>query len=239
MIQNNQIKYNIRRSNERGHADHGWLNSFHTFSFANYYDPQHMGFRSLRVINDDTVDPGRGFGAHPHRDMEIISVVLSGALEHKDSMGNGSVIRQGDVQRISAGTGITHSEFNHSSREDVHFLQIWIEPNARGLTPSYDDINLDNIDTKDGLKLIASPSGIDQSMKINQDAWLYHGHLSEQESVFYSTDPNRGVWIHLIAGQLHVFGQELHPGDAMSIEQLDQLKIQAKINSTFLLFDLK
>ncbi|HET7729479.1 MAG TPA: pirin family protein, partial [Usitatibacter sp.] len=165
----------IRRGTERGHAQHGWLDSFHSFSFANYYDPAHMGFGALRVINEDRVQPGQGFGTHSHRDMEIISYVLEGGLAHKDSMGNGSVIRPGDVQRMSAGTGVAHSEFNASDREGVHFLQIWIEPNVRGVKPGYEEKRFDEASKRGRLRLIASPDGREGSVSIHQDASLYAG----------------------------------------------------------------
>lgn len=239
MNNNIQNKINLRKANERGHADHGWLNSYHTFSFANYYDSKYMGFRSLRVINDDTVGPGKGFGTHAHKDMEIISFVIEGALEHKDSMGNGSVINAGSVQRISAGTGIEHSEFNHSSDHKVHFLQIWITPQEQGLTPSYEEIHLNGIEMKDGLKLLGSPNGQGEGVTIHQDAYLYYGQLNQGESIAYTIKRDRGVWIQVIKGELLVKNINLSKGDGLSIEEADQLEITTQSSAEFLLFDLQ
>ena len=229
-------KIKIRKAHDRGHADHGWLNSWHTFSFADYHDPAHMGFRSLRVINDDTVQGGMGFGTHPHRDMEIISYVIDGALEHKDSMGNGSVIRAGHVQRVTAGTGITHSEFNHSATALVHFLQIWIIPNQRGLNPSYEEFQVRS--AGGGICLIASPDGADDSVTVHQDARLYFGRLAEDETVTHTTSVERGVWVQVVKGELTVAGQPLSAGDGMSLEQVEDIVIEAGGAGEFLLFDL-
>ncbi len=228
----------VRKANERGHANHGWLNSFHTFSFADYHDPQHMGFRSLRVINDDTVQPGKGFGEHAHRDMEIISYVIEGALEHKDSMGNGSVIKEGNVQRISAGSGITHSEFNHSDKDLVHFLQIWIEPDKTSLKPSYEEISVEHIEDQSSLKIIGSQDGQKGGMTIHQDVNVYFGRLNKGETVPKKTSQERGVWIQVIEGNIRVCDQDLARGDGISIENSDQIKIDAQSQAKFLLLDL-
>ena len=234
---NTTTKINIRRANERGHADHGWLNSYHTFSFASYHDPKHMGFRSLRVINDDTVQGGMGFGAHPHRDMEIISYVIEGALEHKDSMGNGSVIRAGNVQRITAGTGIAHSEYNHSDSDPVHFLQIWIQPDQRGLEPSYEEINVAS--GQKGLRLIGSSDGADGSVTIHQDARLYFGRMQAGETLVHTTSAERGIWVQMITGEVTIAGETLTPGDGMSLQQVTDVEIRAEGPAEFLVFDLK
>src|SRR5690349_1369915 len=199
----------IRRANERGFADHGWLRSFHTFSFADYYAPAHMGFRALRVINEDRVQGGKGFGTHPHRDMEIISYVLSGALEHKDSMGTGSVIRPGDVQRMSAGTGVTHSEFNASPTEQVHFLQIWILPDARGHAPSYEQKHFTEAERQGRLRLVASHDGAEGSLTIHQDARIYAGLLAPGQAVPHVFAPKRHGFLHVARGKVTVAGQEL------------------------------
>jgi len=228
----------VRKADERGHANHGWLNSFHTFSFADYHDPQHMGFRSLRVINDDTVQPGKGFGEHAHRDMEIISYVIEGALEHKDSMGNGSVIKERNVQRISAGSGITHSEFNHSDKDPVHFLQIWIEPDEKGIKPSYEEISVNKIEHQNSLKLISSPDGQYDAMNIHQDSNIYIGRLKKNESVSHKTSQERGVWIQVIEGNIRVCDSDLAKGDGISIENSDQIEIDAQSQAEFLLLDL-
>lgn len=225
----------IRRSEERGAADHGWLDTRHTFSFANYYDPSHMGFRALRVINEDKVWPGRGFGTHPHRDMEIISYVLEGALEHRDSMGNGSVVRAGDVQRMSAGTGIRHSEFNHSPDDELHFLQIWISPSRRGFEPSYEQLSLDR---REGWRLVASPDGQDGSTTIHQDARLFIGQLELGTSLFFERPEDRHVWLHVAKGQVTANGELLSAGDGASSSDLDRLDIEAQERSEVLLFDL-
>ncbi|MCA9402545.1 MAG: pirin family protein [Candidatus Omnitrophica bacterium] len=229
-------KIKIRKAHDRGHADHGWLNSWHTFSFADYHDPAHMGFRSLRVINDDTVQGGQGFGTHPHRDMEIISYVIDGALEHKDSMGNGSVLRAGHIQRITAGTGISHSEFNHSATAPVHFLQIWIIPDQRGLKPSYEEFQVRS--AGGGMCLVASPDGAEGSVTVHQDARLYFGRLAEDETVTHTTSVERGVWVQVVKGELTVAGQRLTAGDGMSLEQVEDIALEAGGVVDFLLFDL-
>lgn len=207
----------IRPRNERGTANFGWLDSRHTFSFGNYYDPNHMGFASLRVINEDKVIPAKGFGTHSHRDMEIISYVLSGALEHKDSMGNGSVIRPGDVQRMSAGTGVAHSEFNASATEPVHFLQIWLLPNQSGLPPSYEEKHFSFDDKSGQLTLVGSPNGRDGSVLIHQDVNLYIGNLEQGNHIDYNVDNNRAVWIQVIKGSIFLNGKPLEAGDGAAI----------------------
>lgn len=232
------VSFQLRRAKERGHADHGWLNSYHTFSFAGYRDPNHMGFRSLRVINDDTVAPSHGFDPHPHQEMEIISLVLKGALQHKDSMGHESVIRQGHVQRISAGTGIEHSEYNHSDTDPVHFLQIWIIPNERGVTPSYGELNPQDVPSHNGLKLIVSPDGADQSLQIHQDAKMFIGEMSADEMIDYAIAPQRGLWIHVIEGCLTTGDYTLTAGDALAVEQAERIQLSAEEETFFLLFDL-
>ena len=228
---------NIRRANERGHADHGWLNAWHTFSFAGYYDPAHMGFRSLRVINDDTVAAGGGFGTHPHRDMEIITYILGGSLEHKDSMGNGRVIRTGEVQYMAAGTGVQHSEFNPSEKEPVHLLQIWIQPDRKGAKPRYEEKCM--VHAQPGvLHLVASKSGRDDSIAINQDADLFLAKLNSGESVAHSLRPQRNAWLHVAEGEVKLNGQVLNAGDAAAVSEAMELKLTASQPSQVLLFDL-
>jgi redox-sensitive bicupin YhaK (pirin superfamily) len=229
----------IRRSAERGLAEHGWLKSFHTFSFADYYDPKHMGFGPLRVINEDRVQPGQGFGTHGHRDMEIISYVLEGGLAHKDSMGNGSVIKPGDVQRMSAGTGVRHSEFNASDKDLVHFLQIWIEPSVRGITPSYEEKNFDEASKRGKLRLIASSDGRDGSVTIHQDAKLYAGLVDGSESIDFSPEAGRLVYVHVIRGEASVNGQALSAGDAVQLSGNDNgVRIEKGRGAEILVFDL-
>jgi len=228
----------IRRSNDRGHANHGWLDSFHSFSFADYHDPQHMGFGSLRVINEDRVKPGQGFGTHGHRDMEIISYVLEGGLAHKDSMGNGSVIRPGDVQRMSAGTGVHHSEFNASDREGVHFLQIWIEPSVRGVKPSYEEKRFDADSKRGRLRLIASPDGRDGSVTVHQDALLYSTVLDADAPVELDLQAGRRAYVHVIRGEVVVNGERLATGDAMKIAGTGRVRLENAIKAEVLLFDL-
>jgi redox-sensitive bicupin YhaK (pirin superfamily) len=228
----------IRKARDRGHADHGWLNSHHTFSFADYYDRRHMGHGNLRVINDDTVAPGKGFGTHPHRDMEIISYVLDGALEHKDSMGNGSVIRPGDVQRMSAGTGVTHSEFNHSATEPVHFLQIWILPDAPGRAPGYEQKFFDRAEKRGRLRLVASATGRDGSVSLNQDADVLAGLFDGDESATYVTRPRRDLWIHVARGSLSVNGQALQAGDGAAVSGEETLRFADGRDAEVLVFDM-
>jgi len=207
----------LRRSHERGHANHGWLDSFHSFSFAGYHDPRHMGFGPLRVINEDRVAPGAGFGTHGHRDMEIISYVLDGALAHQDNMGNGSVIRPGDVQRMSAGTGVMHSEFNHQQDRPTHFLQIWIEPNLRGVPPGYEEKRFEPADKRGQLRLIASPDGRDGSVRLHQDAEIHATLLDGEESATLEIAPGRRVYVHVARGGLELNGQALDAGDAAKL----------------------
>ena len=207
----------IRRSDERGYADHGWLKSFHSFSFAEYHDPQHMGFGPLRVINEDRVAPGMGFGTHGHRDMEIISYVLDGELAHRDSMGNGSVIRPGDVQRMSAGRGVMHSEFNHAKTETTHFLQIWIQPDRTGIDPSYEEKRFEAADKRGRLRLVASPDGADGSVVIHQNARVYAGTFDGDETAALQVAPGRRAYIHVALGDVTVNGQKLRAGDAVML----------------------
>ncbi|HUL97064.1 MAG TPA: pirin family protein [Usitatibacter sp.] len=229
----------IRRSNERGLADHGWLKSFHTFSFADYHDPKHMGFGPLRVINEDRVQPGQGFGTHGHRDMEIISYVLEGGLAHKDSMGNGSVIRPGDVQRMSAGTGVRHSEFNASDRDLVHFLQIWIEPSQRGVAPSYEEKRFDDASKRGRLALIASPDGREGSVRIHQDASLYAALVDGTESIDFQPAAGRLVYVHVVRGEASVNGQPLSAGDAMKLSgHENRVRVEKGRGAEILVFDL-
>ncbi len=227
----------LRKSNERGHAEHGWLDSYHTFSFADYYDPEHTHFRSLRVINEDSVAPEMGFSMHPHRDMEIITYVISGALRHRDSMGNTAVMRSGDVQRISAGSGILHSEVNDSPKDPVHFLQIWIMPDHKGAKPAYAEKSF--APAQPGkLHLVASKSGRDGSISINQDADLFLGKLKDGETVKHSLGDGRHAWVQLIQGELDANGQRIAPGDAVAVSQADALVLRATKPAEFLLFDL-
>lgn len=228
----------IRRANERGYADHGWLRSFHTFSFADYYAPAHMGFRSLRVINEDRVQGGKGFGTHPHRDMEIISYVLSGGLQHRDSMGTGSVIRPGDVQRMSAGTGVTHSEFNASPTDEVHFLQIWLLPDARGHAPSYEQKHFSEAERENRLRLVASQDGREGSLTIHQDANLYASLLAPEQRVSYELASGRYGFLHVARGEVEVQGERLSAGDAARFETPGSISIVGREPSELLLFDL-
>lgn len=227
----------IRRASERGHADHGWLNSYHTFSFAGYYDPQHLGFGSLRVINEDRVLGGQGFGTHPHHDFEIISYVVSGALKHEDSMGHAAVMKAGDVQRISAGTGIAHSEFNNSRSEPVHFLQIWLLPSRQGLPPGYAQQSFAGA-AANTLTLAVSPDGGNQSIKINQDARLFIGKLDARGEVGHLLREQRCAWIQLIDGSLDLNGKKLSSGDGASVSEESQLCFTSEKGAHFLLFDL-
>ncbi len=229
----------IRRSQERGLADHGWLKSFHTFSFADYQDPRHMGFGPLRVINEDRVRPGQGFGTHGHRDMEIISYVLEGGLAHQDSMGNGSVIRPGDVQRMSAGTGVRHSEYNASDRDPVHFLQIWIEPDEQGVKPSYEEKHFDAASKRGRLRLIASRDGREGSVRIHQDANLYASLVDGDEAVKLEPAAGRRIYVHLVRGAAEVNGQPLQAGDAVQLSGGDnKVRIEKGRNAEVLVFDL-
>src|SRR5580692_6156800 len=228
----------IRRSSERGLADHGWLKSFHTFSFADYYDAKHMGFGPLRVINEDRVQPGAGFGTHGHRDMEIISYVLDGELAHQDSLGNGSVIRPGDVQRMTAGTGVRHSEFNGSKERPVHFLQIWIEPQSPGIEPGYEEKHFTIADKRGRLRLIASPDRAEGSVLIHQDARLYAGMFSGAERAQLKLAAQRQAYVHVARGSITVNGAKLDAGDALQVTQADNLKLENGQDAEVLVFDL-
>ncbi|MEE9612118.1 MAG: pirin family protein [Desulfatiglandales bacterium] len=228
----------VRKSQERGHLNHGWLDTCHTFSFASYYNPDHMGFRKLRVINEDRVQPNKGFDTHHHENMEIISYVINGALEHKDSMGNGSVIRKGEIQHTSAGTGITHSEYNRSATEIVHFLQIWILPDENGLTPSYEQKEYSERLIPNQLCLIVSRNGSNDSVVIHQDAKLYTCLLEKGNQVEYSIPDKRHVWLQIVTGNLSVNGNDLFSGDGCAISDERQLTIVSIAESEFLLFDL-
>ena len=227
----------IRRSNERGHAEHGWLDSYHTFSFADYFDPQWMGYRSLRVINDDLVMPGMGFGKHPHRDMEIITYVLSGAIEHKDSMGNGRIIRPGEFQYMAAGTGVTHSEFNPSPTEPVHLLQIWILPDRKGAKPTYAEKSFASA-APGKLHLAASKLGRDGSIAINQDADVFVGKLGAGDQISYALKPGRHAWLHIAEGQIKLNSVVLSGCDGAAISDENKLILEAAGPAQVLLFDL-
>jgi redox-sensitive bicupin YhaK (pirin superfamily) len=229
----------IRRSADRGHADHGWLSSHHSFSFADYHDPEHVEFGPLRVINEDRVVPGAGFGAHGHRDMEIISYVLSGALAHQDSLGNGSTLRPGDVQRMSAGTGIRHSEFNGSNSEPVHFLQIWIQPSQRGLAPSYEETRFEDRDKRGRLRLIASPEGSDRSVRVHQDVRLYAGLFDgDAETAVLPLAEGRRAYVHVVRGGIEANGHALSGGDALEITGESTLRLEGGRDAEVLVFDL-
>jgi quercetin 2,3-dioxygenase len=228
----------IRPGAARGHFDHDWLDTYHTFSFASYHDPQHMGFRSLRVINEDRVKPGEGFGTHAHRDMEILTWVLEGALEHKDSMGNGSIIRPGDIQRMSAGTGVTHSEFNPSRDEPVHLLQIWLLPRQRGLSPSYEEKGFPPETRRGGLRLIAARDGRAGAVTIHQDADLWTALLEPGEFVRYILEAGRHAWLHVAAGSVAANGMALRAGDGAAMSDEKVVEVTARDRSEILLFDL-
>lgn len=229
---------NIHRNSQRGAANHGWLQSNHSFSFGHYYNPEQMGFGPLLVINEDRVEPSKGFGTHGHEDMEIISYVIKGALEHKDSMGNGSVIRYGDVQRMSAGTGVRHSEFNHSDSERVHFLQIWIEPNVKGIPPSYEEKHFDQASKTGQLRLIASPDRKDGSVLIHQDAYIYASILTAGDVLEHSIANSRTAYVHVIHGQIDVCGNTLKTGDALKITETNLIDFRNASEVEFLFFDL-
>jgi len=228
----------VRRAKDRGHADHGWLVSDHTFSFAGYHDPQQMGFRSLRVINEDRVEPGRGFDTHSHRDMEIISYVLEGALEHEDSMQNGSVIRPGELQLMRAGTGVTHSEYNHSNEERVHFLQIWILPDQVGLEPAYDQRQFPIESRHNTLRLVASRDGREDSIRIHQDAELYLANLDAGASVRHALPDDRYAWLQVARGAVRLNGEPLETGDGAAVNREGTLEITGDEDAELLLFDL-
>jgi redox-sensitive bicupin YhaK (pirin superfamily) len=235
----------LRKAADRGHANHGWLDSHHSFSFASYHDPAHMGFGNLRVINEDRIAPGSGFGTHGHRDMEIISYVLSGELAHKDSMGNGTagaanagVIRPGDVQRMSAGRGVMHSEFNHAPSQTTHFLQIWIEPQYRGIDPGYEQKHFNDADKRGRLRVLASNDGRDGSVTMNADAALYAGLFDGDEAASLVLDPARKAYVHLVRGRLRVNGVELEAGDAAKLSGVEQLNLDRGHAAEVLVFDL-
>jgi quercetin 2,3-dioxygenase len=229
----------VRKSNERGHADHGWLDSHHTFSFANYYDAEHMGYRSLRVINEDRVAEGRGFGAHAHRDMEILSYVLKGKLAHKDSMGHTELLGPNEIQKMSAGSGVVHSEFNGSETEPVHFFQIWIEPKSKGTTPAYEQIKFDAAEKLDKFKLLASPKTVEGAATINQDVNVSVAELTGGKGLTYTLGGKRHAWLHVIRGEVTVNGKALGTGDAVAADDEQQLEVKAQgaENSEILLFD--
>lgn len=228
----------IRRSDARGDAYHGWLHSKHTFSFANYWDPEHMGFRNLRVINEDRVAPGAGFPTHPHRDMEILSIVLDGALEHRDSMGTGSVIRPGDVQRMTAGTGVLHSEFNASRDEPVHFLQIWLQPGARGIAPGYEQRTFPEAERANRLRLLASPEGDDGSLTLHADAKLYGGVLDGGAAVRHALAAGRHAWVQVTRGRVRLGEDVLEAGDGAAVSDLESVEIVGLEPAELWLFDL-
>ena len=228
----------LRKSLERGYADHGWLKSYHSFSFAGYHDPAHMGWGNLRVINEDRIDAGKGFGTHGHRDMEIISYVLEGNLAHKDSMGNVKGIPPGDVQRMSAGSGVMHSEFNHAAGQTTHFLQIWIEPNVRGIAPSYEQKTIAPADKRGALRLVASPDGAHDSVTMHADARLYAGLFDGSESATLALDPARKGYVFLVRGALSVNGQALAAGDAALLSGESQVTLTQGADAEVLVFDL-
>ncbi len=228
----------LRKSAERGHADHGWLNSHHSFSFADYYDPAHMGFGNLRVINEDRIAPGTGFGTHGHRDMEIISYVLEGELAHKDSIGNGAAIRPGEVQRMSAGRGILHSEYNHAPAATTHFLQIWILPDQRGIDPGYEQKMFPAEDKRGRLRLVASPDAREGSVKLNADAAMYVGLFDGEERAELALDPKRLAYVHVARGEVQVNGQRLVAGDAAKLAAEDRLVLDRGQGAEVIVFDL-
>jgi redox-sensitive bicupin YhaK (pirin superfamily) len=228
----------LRKSEERGYADHGWLKSYHSFSFANYYDLKFMGWGNLLVINEDRIEPGTGFGEHSHRDMEIISYVLSGELAHQDSMGNVKGISPGEVQRMSAGAGVRHSEFNHAEGQQTHFLQIWIKPKFLGIKPSYEEKNIPTSDRLGALRLVASPDGENGSVTINADAKMYAGLFDKEQSMRLQIDPKRKAYVHLVKGEIEVNGQQLKTGDALMFEQETEISLSNGRCAEVLVFDL-
>jgi redox-sensitive bicupin YhaK (pirin superfamily) len=230
--------FDIRKAGDRGFADHGWLRSFHSFSFANYYDPKHVAFGPLLVINEDRVAPGRGFGRHSHSDMEIISYVLEGELEHKDSIGTGSIIRPGDVQRMSAGSGVAHSEDNPSPTKPVHFLQIWIQPDPQGIQPSYEQKRFEAAEKRGRLRLIVSPDGRDGSVTLHQDAYVDAGLFDGDERTEHPLDAGRRAYIHVVSGEITVNGQPLSAGDAAKLEDVSTVIVQDATAAEVLVFDL-
>jgi redox-sensitive bicupin YhaK (pirin superfamily) len=228
----------LRKATERGHFNHGWLDTYHTFSFGDYYDPAYMGFRSLRVINDDRVQPGQGFGMHGHRDMEIVTYVLEGALEHRDSLGNGSVLRPGELQHMTAGTGVRHSEFNPSDQESVHLYQIWLLPDRKGLQPGYEQKAFSAAERQDALRVVASPGGEADSLQIHQDARLYLSTLQRGQSVAHVLKPGRRAWLQVLRGQVTLNGQPFSEGDGAAVSEEETLEIKGQDASEVMLFDL-
>jgi redox-sensitive bicupin YhaK (pirin superfamily) len=228
----------VRKAAERGHFDHGWLDTYHTFSFGDYHDPQHTGFRSLRVINDDRVQPGQGFGMHGHRDMEIVTYVLDGALEHRDSLGNGSVLRPGELQHMTAGTGVRHSEFNPSGREWVHLYQIWLLPERKGLEPSYEQKAFPEGERQGTLRLVASPTGERSSLTIRQDARLYLSTLKAGETVAHALKPGHHAWLQMLRGRAALNGHPLSAGDGAAVNEEEKLEIRGHDDAEVMLFDL-
>ncbi len=228
----------VRKAAERGHFNHGWLDTYHTFSFGDYYDPAHMGFRSLRVINDDRVAPGQGFGMHGHRDMEIVTYILDGVLAHRDSMGNGSVLRPGELQHMTAGTGVRHSEFNPSERDEVHLYQIWLLPDRNGLKPGYEQAAVSEEEKRGRLRLVASPDGAEGSLTIHQDARLYLAALAPGESVRHAIEPGRAAWLQVLRGSVSALGHDLAAGDGVAVTDESALSVRAATPSEILLFDL-
>jgi redox-sensitive bicupin YhaK (pirin superfamily) len=228
----------IRRSNERGHANHGWLDTYHTFSFADYHDPRHMHFRALRVMNEDRVEPGQGFGTHPHRDMEIVTYVLSGALEHRDSMGNGEILRPGEFQRMSAGTGITHSEFNPSPDEPVHLYQIWLFPERKGIEPSYEQKQFADAELHNRLRVVASPDAADGSLLIHQDARIFIARIDGAVRLRHELADGRHAWLQVLRGSVALNGEDLRTSDGAAISEERVLEIQAMEDAEVMLFDL-
>jgi redox-sensitive bicupin YhaK (pirin superfamily) len=228
----------IRRASERGHFDHGWLNTYHTFSFADYHDPRHMGFRALRVMNEDRVAPGQGFGMHGHQDMEIVTYVLEGALEHQDSMGNGEVLKPGEFQRMSAGTGIMHSEFNPSKSEPAHFYQIWLLPERRGLEPSYEQKRFSEDERRNRLRLVASPDGAEGSLSVHQDVRIYLASVFDGQSLEQVLDARRYAWLQVLRGEVSLNGTNLQTSDGAAVSDERKLSISAASDSEVMLFDL-
>jgi redox-sensitive bicupin YhaK (pirin superfamily) len=228
----------VRKAAERGHFNHGWLDTYHTFSFGDYFDLAHMGFRSLRVINDDRVQPGQGFGMHSHRDMEIVTYVLEGALEHRDSLGNGSVLRPGELQHMTAGTGVRHSEFNPSQKERVHLYQIWLLPDRKGLQPGYEQKAFSDEERRGTLRLVASPTGEQGSLTIHQDARLYLSTLKTGESVAHTLEPGRHAWLQVLRGTVALNGQTLSTGDGAAVSEESKLEIRGQDDAEVMLFDL-
>ncbi len=228
----------LRKSAERGHADHGWLSSMHSFSFADYHDPRHMGVGNLRVINEDRIAPDSGFGMHGHRDMEIVSYVLEGALGHRDSLGNGATIRPGDVQRMSAGSGIQHSEFNHAPGAETHFLQIWIEPDVRGIPPGYEQIHVDDADLRGRLRRVASPDGREGSVRLHADASMFAGRFDGSETAQMALDETRNTYVQLVRGRLTVNGVALEAGDALKMKGERELALSGGDRAEVIVFDL-